>query len=86
MLTIAACSPSIKGTEDVTVIETADGAIIVDTKVTAVDVKKHKVPFQLADGTTKTVKALKVGDSVSIQVVTAEKPSSAPWSESPRRV
>jgi hypothetical protein len=170
MLTIAACSPSIKGTEDTTVIETADGAIIVDTfttkatvtginaekrevtlvapdgrkttykadpdmvnfnqlqvgdqvtavlteevavaigsgaatvpvgagsvalapvgakpagvivetanvtaTVTAVDAKKHKVTFQLADGTSKTVKAgkkvdvtlLKVGDSVSIQV------------------
>ena len=172
MLTIAACSPSIEGTEDITVIETADGAIIVDTftttatvtginadkrevmlvapdgrrttykagpdmvnfnqlqvgdqvtavlteevavsigsgaatlptggakaggvmvktanvtaKVTAVDVKRHKVTFQLADGTTKTVKAgkkvdvtmLKVGDSVSIQVgqgllITAAKP------------
>lgn len=180
MLTIAACSPSIDGTEDITVIETADGAIIVDTftttatvtginadkrevmlvapdgrrttykagpdmvnfnqlqvgdqvtavlteevavsigsgaatlptggavalapvgakpggvmvetanvtaKVTAVDVKRHKVTFQLADGTTKTVKAgkkvdvtiLKVGDSVSIQVgqgllITADKP------------
>ena len=52
-----------------------------------VDVKRHKVTFQLADGTTKTVKAgkkvdvaiLKVGDSVSIQVgqgllITADKP------------
>jgi translation elongation factor P/translation initiation factor 5A len=180
MLTIAACSPSVKGTEDTTVIETADGAIIVDTftttatvtginadkrevmlvapdgrkttykagpevvnfsqlqvgdqvkavfteevavaignsaatlptggsavalapvgakpggvmvetanvtaKVTAVDAKKHKVTFQLADGTSKTVKAgkkvdvsgLNVGDSVSVQVgegvlITAEK-------------
>lgn len=37
------------------------------------------------------VDILKVGDSVSIQVgqgvlITAEKPWSAPWSESPRRV
>lgn len=181
MLTIASCSTSIGGTEDITAIETADGAIIVDTftttatvtginadkravmlvapdgrratykagpdmvnfdqlqvgdqvtavlteevavsigsgeatmptgggavalapagakpggvmvetanvnaKVTAVDVKRHKVTFQFADGTTKTVKAgkkvdvaiLKVGDSVSIQVgqgllITANKP------------
>jgi len=181
MLTIAACSPSVQGTEDTTVVETANGAIIVDTftttatvtginadkrevtlvaqdgrkttykagpdmvnfsqlqvgdqvkavlteevavaigsgpatlptggnavalapvgakpagvmvetanvtgKVTAVDAKKHKVTFQLADGTTKTVKAgkkvdvsiLNVGDSVSIQVgegllISAEKP------------
>jgi hypothetical protein len=181
MLTIAACSPSVEGTEDTTVIETADGAIIVDTftttatvtginadrrevmlvapnglkttykagpdmvnfsqlqigdqvkavlteevavaigsgaatlptgggavalapvgakpagvvvetanvtaKVTAVDAKKHKVTFELADGTTKTVKAgkkvdvtiLKVGDSVSVQVgegllISADKP------------
>ena len=180
MLTIVACSPAVKGTEETTVVETADGAIIVDTftttatvtsidtdkrelmltapdgrkttykagpdmvnfsqlqvgdqvkavlteevavaigngpasiptgggavalapvgakpggvmvqtanvtaKVTAVDAKKHKVTFQLADGTTKTVKAgkkvdvtiLNVGDSVSIQVgeglvVSAEK-------------
>jgi len=181
MLTLAACSPTVKGTEETTVIETADGAIVVDTftttatvtgintdkrevmlvapdgrkttykagpdmvnfsqlqvgdqvkavvteevavaigggaatlptggetvalapvgakpggvvvetanvtaKVTAVDAQKHKVTFQLADGTTKTVKAgkkvdvtiLKVGDSVSIQVgegllITADKP------------
>ena len=179
-LAIVACSPSVKGTEDVVVVETADGAIIVDTftttatvtginadkrelmltapdgrkttykagpdmvnfsqlqvgdqvkavlteevavaigtgaatmptgggavalapvgakpagvmvetanvtaKVTAVDAKKHKVTFQLGDGTTKTVKAgkkvdvsvLNVGDSVTIQVgeglvVSAEK-------------
>ena len=50
------------------------------------DAKKHKVTFQLGDGTTKTVKAgkkvdvsvLNVGDSVTIQVgeglvVSAEK-------------
>jgi hypothetical protein len=54
--------------------------------VTAVDADKHKVTFQLADGSTKTVKAGKTvdlsgvqpGDSVTIQVgeglvVTAEK-------------
>jgi hypothetical protein len=180
-LAIAACSPPVKGTEDTTVIETADGAIIVESftttatvtaidadtrevvlvapngrmttyeagpdmvnfgqlqvgdqvtavvteevavaigtgaatlpatgaavavapvgakpagvmvetanvtaKVTAVDAKKHKITFQLADGTTKTVKAgkkvdvsiLNVGDSVTIQVgqgllISADKP------------
>jgi hypothetical protein len=116
-IAIAACSPSIKGTEDVTVIETADGAITykagpdmanfsqlqVGDQVTAVLTGEvavsigsgeatlptggGAVAFQLADGTTKTVKAgrkvdvdiLKVGDSVSIQVgqgvlITAEKP------------
>ena len=182
MLAIAACSNKVKGTEDTSVIETPDGAIIVDTftttatvtgintekrevtlvapegrkttykagpdmvnfnqlqvgdqvkavyteevavainasqatlptggegvavapvgakpagvmvdtaavtgKVTAVDAKKHKVTFQLADGTTKTVKAgkkvdvsvLNVGDTVSVQVgeslmISAEKAS-----------
>ena len=182
ILTVATCSNKVKGTEDTTLIETADGAIIVDTftttatvtaintekrevtlvapdgrkntykagpdmvnfnqlqmgdqvkavyteevavaigsgqatlpmggqgvavapagakpagvfvetaavtgKVTAVDAKKHKVTFQLADGTTKTVKAgkkvdvsvLNVGDTVSVQVgeslmISAEKAS-----------
>ena len=182
MLAIAACSNKVKGTEDTSVIETPDGAIIVDTftttatvtgintekrevtlvapegrkttykagpdmvnfnqlqvgdqvkavyteevavainasqatvptggegvavapagakpagvvvdtaavtgKVTAVDAKKHKVTFQLADGTTKTYKAgkkvdvsiLNVGDTVSVQVgeslmISAEKAS-----------
>jgi hypothetical protein len=64
-------------------VETAN----VTGKVTAVDAKKHKVTFQLADGTTKTVKAgkkvdvtfLHVGDSVSVQVgegllISADKP------------
>jgi translation elongation factor P/translation initiation factor 5A len=64
-------------------VETAN----VTATVTAVDPKKHKVTFQLADGTTKTVKAgkkvdvtiLHVGDSVSVQVgqgllISADKP------------
>ena len=65
------------------IVETAN----VTAKVTAVDAKKHKVTLQLADGTTKTVKAgkkvdvsiLNIGDSVSIQVgqsllISADKP------------
>jgi len=66
------------------IVETA----AVTGKVTAVDAKNHKVTFQLADGTTKTVKAgkkvdvsiLNVGDAVSVQVgeslmISAEKAS-----------
>jgi hypothetical protein len=57
------------------------GGVMVDTKqmtakVTAVDAKKHKVTFELPDGTSKTVKAgkkvdlsnVKIGDNVTIQV------------------
>ena len=82
MLTIAACSPSIKGTEDITVIETADGAIIVDTfmttaTVTGINADKRDVMLVAPDGRRATYKAgpdmvnfsqLQVGDSVSIQV------------------
>jgi hypothetical protein len=65
------------------VVETTE----VTAKVVAVDPAKHKVTFQLPDGTTKTVKAgkkvdvsaVRVGDDVSVQLgeglaVTVEKP------------
>ena len=42
----------------------------VTAKVTAVDAKKHKVTFQFADGTTKTVKAGKKVDLSSVQLGT----------------
>lgn len=57
------------------------GSVMVDTtqvtaKVTAVDAEKHKVTFQLPDGTTKTVKAgkkvdlsaVQPGDNVTVQL------------------
>lgn len=68
------------------------GAVLVDTaqvtvKVTAVDATKHKVTFELPDGTTKKVKAgskvdlstVRPGDNVTMQVseglaITVEKP------------
>ena len=79
MLTIAACSPSVKGTEDVTVIETADGAIIVDTftttaTVTGINADKREVMLVAPDGRRTTYKAgpdvlnfsqLQVGDQVT---------------------
>jgi hypothetical protein len=68
------------------------GAVMVDTseitaKVTSVDARRHKVTFELQDGTTRTVKAgrkvdlsaVQVGETVTMQVseglaVTVEKP------------
>jgi len=68
------------------------GGVVVDTseitaKVTAVDARRHKVTFELPDGTTKTVKAgrkvdlsaVQVGETVTMQVgeglaVSVEKP------------
>jgi hypothetical protein len=78
MLTIAACSPSVKGTEDVTVIETPDGAIIVDTftttaTVTGINRDKREVTLVAPDGRKTTYKAgpemvnfsqLQIGDQI----------------------
>jgi len=68
------------------------GAVVVDTeqitvKVIAVDDAKHKITFELPDGTTKTVKVdkkmdlstVRLGDNVTVQVtegfaITVEKP------------
>ena len=68
------------------------GGVVVETtettaKVIAVDPDKHKVTFQLPDGTTRTVKAgkkvdvsaVRVGDDVTVQLgeglaITVEKP------------
>jgi hypothetical protein len=68
------------------------GGVVVETtettaKVIAVDPGKHKVTFQLPDGTTRTVKAgkkvdvsaVRVGDNVTVQLgeglaITVEKP------------
>jgi hypothetical protein len=68
------------------------GAVMVDTsevtaKVTSVDARRHKVTFELPDGTTRTVKAgrkidlsaVQPGETVTMQVgeglaVTVEKP------------
>ena len=68
------------------------GGVMVDTseitaKVTAVDAQKHKITFELPDGTTRTVKAgrkidlsaVQPGETVTIQVgeglaVTVERP------------
>ena len=68
------------------------GAVMVETseitaKVTSVDARKHKITFELPDGTTKTVKAgrkidlsaVQPGETVTMQVgegvaVTVEKP------------
>jgi len=84
-LTIAACSPSVQGTEETTVVETADGAIIVDTftttaTVTGIDADKREVMLVAPNGRKTTYKAgpdmvnfgqLQVGDQVKA-VVTEE--------------
>ena len=71
--------PSIKGTEDIAVIETADGAIIVDTftttaTVTGINADKREVMLVAPDGRRATYKAgpdmvnfsqLQVGDQVT---------------------
>ena len=84
--------PVAGGTAALAPVGAKPAGVIVETaavtgKVTAVDAKAHKVTFELADGTTKTVKAgkkvdvsvLHVGDTVSVQVsegllITADKP------------
>ena len=70
-----------------TVVETSQVTVKVTVKVTAVDAAKHKVTFQLPDGTTKKVKVgskvdlstVHPGDNVTVQVseglaITVEKP------------
>ncbi len=80
MLTIAACSPSIKGTEDITVIETADGAIIVDTftttaTVTGINADKREVMLVAPDGRRATYKAgPDMSTSISCRSATRSQP------------
>lgn len=78
MLALIACATTPIGTEEVTAIETADGAIIVDTftttaTVTGIDVAKRKVMLVFPDGKKTTYKAgpeavnfsqIQVGDQV----------------------
>jgi sRNA-binding protein len=85
MLPIAACSSSVKGTEDTSVWETADGAIIVDTftttaTITGINADKREVTLVAPDGRKTTYKAgqdmvnfsqLQVGDQVKV-VLTEE--------------
>ena len=78
-LAIVACSPSVKGAEDPTVVvETADGAIIVDTftttaTVTGINADKRELMLTAPDGRKTTYQAgpdmvnfsqLQVGDQV----------------------
>lgn len=78
LLAFAACSTAPEGTENITVIETADGAIIVDTftttaTVTGIDRAKRKVTLVTPGGTKSTYQAppemvnfdqLRIGDQV----------------------
>ncbi len=83
MLALVACAtPGPVGNEQMAVIETPDGAIIVDTfdttaKVTAVDASKRKVTLVFPDGKKTTYKAgpevvnfdqIQVGDQVRATV------------------
>ena len=77
LLTFAACS-TMEGGEGTTVIETADGAVIVDTftmtaTVTGIDAAKRKVTMVTPGGSTSTFKAgpevvnfpqIQIGDQV----------------------
>ncbi len=85
MLVLASCASNKDGgnaTEDITAIETPDGAIIVDTltasaKVTAINEAKRKVTLEFGDGHKKTYKVppeavnfpqIQVGDTVTAQL------------------
>lgn len=84
MLTFTSCSTT-SGTEEITVLETADGVAIVDTfkisaTVTAIDATKRKVTLTTADGKRTTVKCgpevvnfsqIQISDRVNV-VVTEE--------------
>lgn len=81
MLAFTSCS-TMEGTEEETAIETADGAIIVDTfttsaKVTAIDADKRKLTLTFPDGKKTTYKCgpevvnfpqIQIGDQVNAKV------------------
>lgn len=81
LLTFTSCS-SIEGTEEVAAVETADGAIIVDTfttsaTVTAIDATKRKVTLTFPSGSKSTYQAgpnvvnfgqIQIGDQVKATV------------------
>jgi hypothetical protein len=82
ILTLTSCATTMEGVEETTVIETADGAIIVDTftttaTVTAIDTAKRKVTLTSPGGSKSTYKAgpeivnfpqIRVGDLVTATV------------------
>ena len=81
MVAVTSCSTT-EGTQDVTAVETPDGAIIVDTftasaTVTAIDAEKRKVSLTFPDGKKTTYKCgpevvnfsqIQVGDQVKATV------------------
>ena len=83
LLAFTSCSTTPEGTEAVTEIETADGAIIVDTftmtaTVTGIDAAKHKVTLMTPNGKKSTYTAngpeavnfsqVQIGDQVKAKV------------------
>jgi len=82
LLTFSACSTTMEGVEKTTVIETADGVIIVDTftttaTVTGIDSAKRKVTLVSPGGSMSTYKAgpevvnfaqIRIGDQVKATV------------------
>ena len=82
ILTFSACSTTMEGVENTTVIETADGVIIVDTftttaTVTGIDSAKRKVTLVSPGGSMSTYKAgpevvnfaqIRIGDQVKATV------------------
>ena len=82
LLTFSACSTTMEGVEKTTVIETADGVIIVDTftttaTVTGIDSAKRKVTLVSPGGSMSTYKAgpevvnftqIQIGDQVKATV------------------
>jgi len=82
LFVLAACATTPSGEEDVAVMETPDGAVIIETfrtsaEVTAIDAEKRKVTLKTSDGKKTTFKAgpevvnfdqIQVGDQVKATV------------------
>ena len=82
ILTLTSCATTMEGVEEITVIETADGAIIVDTftttaTVTGIDAAKRKVTLVTPRGSKSTYTAgpevvnfaqIRIGDQVTATV------------------
>jgi hypothetical protein len=81
MFTFTSCSTTMEGEEDVAILETKDGAMVVETltttaTVTAIDASKRKVTLTTPDGKKNTFKAgknvnlgqLQVGDRITASV------------------